>query len=62
MSYRRVDEGKLLIECGPGQPKAVVSGQYGITPHCYEIKRHGEQWEAIFKRGNPEHGFHSAPQ
>ena len=57
MSYRRVDEGKLLIECGPGQPKAVVSGQYGITPHCYEIKRHDEQWEAIFKRGNPEHGF-----
>ena len=42
---------------GPGQPKTVVSGQYGITPHGYEIRRNGEQWEATFNPGNPDHGF-----
>ncbi|WBA81031.1 PEP/pyruvate-binding domain-containing protein [Endozoicomonas sp. GU-1] len=57
MSYRRIDDGTLLIECGSGQPKTVVSGQYGITPHGYEIKRNGKQWEATFKPGNPEYGF-----
>ncbi|MBO9496788.1 DUF4116 domain-containing protein [Thalassotalea sp. G20_0] len=57
MSYRGIDDGTLLIECGSGQPKTVVSGQYGITPHGYEIKRNGKQWEATFKPGNPEYGF-----
>ena len=57
MSYRGIDDGTLVIECGPGQPKAVVSGQYGITPHCYEIKRDGEQWEAAFNPGSPDCGF-----
>ncbi|WP_257293595.1 DUF4116 domain-containing protein [Endozoicomonas sp. YOMI1] len=57
MSYRGIDDGTLVIECGPGQPKAVVSGQYGITPHSYEIKRNGEQWESTFNPGNPERGF-----
>ena len=57
MSYRGIDNGTLVIECGPGQPKTVVSGQYGITPHSYEIKRNGEQWEATFNPGNPDHGF-----
>ncbi|WP_422449851.1 MULTISPECIES: DUF4116 domain-containing protein [unclassified Endozoicomonas] len=57
MSYRGIDDGTLLIECGPGQSKTVVSGQYGITPHSYEIKRNGEQWEATFTPGNPERGF-----
>ncbi|WBA88815.1 hypothetical protein O3276_11685 [Endozoicomonas sp. GU-1] len=57
MSYRRIDDGTLLIECGSGQPKTVVSGQYGITPHGYEIKRNGKQWEATFNPGNFEYGF-----
>ena len=57
MSYRGIDDGTLLIECGLGQPKTVVSGQYGITPHSYEIKRNGEQWEATFNPGNPERRF-----
>ncbi|MGO0305517.1 DUF4116 domain-containing protein [Endozoicomonas acroporae] len=57
MSYRRIDDRTLVIEWGPGQPKTVVSGQYGITPHGYEIKRNGEQWEATFNPGNPECGF-----
>ncbi|MGO0305516.1 DUF4116 domain-containing protein [Endozoicomonas acroporae] len=57
MSYRRIDDRTLVIEWGPGQPKTVVSGQYGITPHGYEIKRNGEQWEATFSPGNPECGF-----
>ncbi|WP_422489294.1 DUF4116 domain-containing protein [Endozoicomonas sp. ALE010] len=57
MSYRGIDDGTLLIECGSGQPKTVVSGQYGITPHGYEIKRNGKEWEATFNPGNPEYGF-----
>ncbi|MGI2030175.1 DUF4116 domain-containing protein [Endozoicomonas acroporae] len=57
MSYRRIDDRTLVLEWGPGQPKTVVSGQYGITPHGYEIKRNGEQWEATFNQGNPEYGF-----
>ncbi|MBO9484043.1 DUF4116 domain-containing protein [Salinisphaera sp. G21_0] len=57
MSYCRIDDRRLVIECGPGQPRTVVSGQHGITPHGYEIKRNGEQWEATFSPGNPEYGF-----
>ena len=57
MSYRGIDDDTLVIEYGPGQPKAVVSGQYGIKPHCYEIKRNGEQWEALFKPGSADSGF-----
>nr|WP_256493315.1 DUF4116 domain-containing protein [Endozoicomonas sp. SCSIO W0465] len=57
MSYRGIEDSTLVIEYGPGQPKAVVSGQHGITPHCYEIKRNGKQWEAVFNPGSPDGGF-----
>ena len=61
MGYRALDDRTLVIEYGPGQPKTVVSGQYGIKPHCYEIKRNGEEWEATFTPGNPDCGFFLRP-
>ena len=61
MGYRALDDRTLVIEYGPGQPKTVVSGQYGIKPHCYEIKRNGEEWEATFIPGNPDCGFFLRP-
>ena len=61
MGYRALDDRTLVIEYGPGQPKTVVSGQYGIKPHCYEIKRKEEQWEAAFIPGNPDCGFFLRP-
>ena len=57
MGYRALDDRTLVIEYGPGQPKTVVSGQYGIKPHCYEIRRNDQEWEATFIPGNPDCGF-----
>ena len=55
MSYRRCDDNTLVVEYGPGQGRGVVSGQYAITPHRYEIPR-GEG-QTIFSPGNAAHGF-----
>ena len=55
MSYRRCDDNTLVVEYGPGQGRGVVSGQYAITPHRYEISR-GEG-QTIFSPGNAARGF-----
>ena len=55
MSYRRCDDNTLVIEYGPGQGRGVVSGQYAITPHRYEILR--EEGQTVFSAGNAAHGF-----
>ena len=55
MSYRRCDDNTLVVEYGPGQGRGVVSGQYAITPHRYEISR-GEG-QTVFSPGNAAHGF-----
>ena len=55
MSYRRCDDNTLVVEYGPGQGRGVVSGQYAITPHRYEVSR-GEG-QTVFSPGNAAHGF-----
>ena len=55
MSYRRCDDNTLLVEYGPGQGRGVVSGQYEINPHRYEISR-GEG-QTVFTAGNAAQGF-----
>ena len=55
MSYRRCDDNTLVVEYGPGQGRGVVSGQYAITPHRYEISR-GEG-QTVFSPGNAARGF-----
>ena len=55
MSYRRCDDNTLVVEYGPGQGRGVVSGQYAITPHRYEVPRGKSQ--TVFSPGNAAHGF-----
>ena len=55
MSYRRCDDNTLVVEYGPGQGRGVVSGQYAINPHRYEISR-GEG-QTVFSPGNAAQGF-----
>ena len=55
MSYRRCDDNTLVVEYGPGQGRGVVSGQYAITPHRYEVSR-GEG-QTVFSPGNAARGF-----
>ena len=55
MSYRRCDDNTLVVEYGPGQGRGVVSGQYAITPHRYEISRGEDQ--TVFSPGNAARGF-----
>ena len=55
MSYHRCDDNTLVVEYGPGQGRGVVSGQYAINPHRYEIPR-GEG-QAVFSAGDAAHGF-----
>ena len=55
MSYRRGDDNTLVVEYGPGQGRGVVSGQYAITPHRYEISR-GEG-QTVFSPGDAVRGF-----
>ncbi len=55
MSYCRCDDNALVVEYGPGQGRGVVSGQYAITPHRYEISR--EEGQTVFSPGNAAHGF-----
>ena len=55
MSYRRSDDNTLMVEYGPGQGRGVVSGQYAINPHRYEISR-GEG-QTVFSPGNAAQGF-----
>ena len=55
MSYRRCDDNTLVVEYGPGQGREVVSGQYAIIPHRYEVSR-GEG-QTVFSPGNADQGF-----
>ncbi len=55
MSYCRCDDNTLVVEYGAGQGRGVVSGQYAINPHRYEIPR-GEG-QTVFTVGNAAHGF-----
>jgi len=53
MSHSSLTDDTMRVEFTRGQPKGVVSGLEGVTPHCCEIEReNGQIKEYRFKKGN----------
>ncbi|MDP0562886.1 MAG: DUF4116 domain-containing protein [Candidatus Endonucleobacter sp. (ex Gigantidas childressi)] len=47
ISHASLQDDAIQVEYGPGQPKGIVAGDAGITPHRYSLPRGGEgqdQW------------------
>ncbi len=56
MSHTSLDDQTIQITSAPGQPKIVVSGEYGVTPNIHSIHRTDKSL-STFQPGNTQSTF-----